>query len=101
MNIHVLIISGARSSQNVSTGGGGLVTRSCLTLAIPSTLPCQAPLSMGFSRQEYWSGLPFPSPEDLLNPGIKSMSPMSPALQADSFTTEPPGKHWISLQTTF
>ena len=41
---------------------------------------------MGFSRQEYWSGLPFPSPEDLPNPGIK---PRSPALQADSLPTEP------------
>ena len=44
---------------------------------------------MGFSRQEYWSGLPFPSPGDLPNPGIK---PRSPALQADTLTSEPPGK---------
>ena len=49
----------------------------------------QAPLSMGFSRQEYWSGLPFPSPEDLPDPGIK---PRSPALQADSLPTELCGK---------
>ena len=49
----------------------------------------QAPLSMGFSRQEYWSGLPFPSPGDLPNPGIK---PGSPALQADSLLSEPSGK---------
>ena len=49
----------------------------------------QAPPSMGFSRQEYWSGLPFPSPRDLPNPGIK---PMSPTLQADALTSEPPGK---------
>ena len=47
----------------------------------PRTVARQAPLSMGFSRQEYWSGLPFPSPEDLPNPG---MEPWSPALQADS-----------------
>ena len=40
-------------------GGGGLVAKSCPTLAIPWTVACQAPLSMGFSRQEYWSGLPF------------------------------------------
>ena len=46
----------------------------------------QASPSMGFSRQEYWSGLPFPSPGDLLNPGIE---PGSPALQADAFTSEP------------
>ena len=44
---------------------------------------------MGFSRQEYWSGLPFPSPADLPDPGIE---PMSPALQADALTSEPPGK---------
>jgi len=44
---------------------------------------------MGLSRQEYWSGLPFPSPRDLPNPGIK---PRSPALQADTLTSEPPGK---------
>ena len=53
------------------------------------TVARQAPLSMGFSRQEYWSGLPFPSPGDLPNPGIK---PGSPALQADALSSEPPGK---------
>ena len=52
-------------------GGGGLVTKSCLTFAISLTLACQAPLSMGFSRQGYWSGLPCPSPGDLPNPGIE------------------------------
>ena len=51
-------------------GGGGLVAKLCLTLAILWTVACQAPLSMGFSRQEYWSGLSFPSPGDLPNPGI-------------------------------
>ena len=70
-------------------GGGGLVTKSCLTLATPWTVACQAPLSMGFSRQEYWSGLPFPSPGDLPDPGIE---PGSPALQADSVPAELPGK---------
>ena len=49
--------------------------------AMLQTIACQAPLSMGFSRQEYWSGLPFPSPGDHPSPGIK---PMSPAWQADS-----------------
>ena len=55
----------------------------------PWTVAHQAPLSRGFSRQEYWSGLPFPSPGDLPDPGIK---PRSPALQADALTSEPPGK---------
>ena len=49
----------------------------------------QAPLSMGFSRQKYWSRLPFPSPGDLPNPGVE---PGSPALQAQSLLSEPPGK---------
>ena len=55
--------------------------------ATPKTVTYQAPLSMGFSRQEYWSGLPFPSPGDLPNPGIE---PGSPALQANALTSEPP-----------
>ena len=55
----------------------------------PCTVAHQAPPSIGFSRQEYWSGLPFPSPGDLPDPGI---SPGSPALQADALTSEPPGK---------
>ena len=67
-----------------SLGGGGscdLVTKLCPTLVTPWTVACQAPLSMGFSRQEYWSGLPFPSPGDLPDPGIE---PGSPTLQAES-----------------
>ena len=57
--------------------------------ATPWTVAYQAPLSMGFSRQECWSGLPFPSPGDLPDPGIK---PASPVLSSRFFTTEPPGK---------
>ena len=57
--------------------------------AIPWTVACQAPLSIGYSRQEYWSGLLCPSPEDLPDPGIESRSP---ALQADSLATELQGK---------
>ena len=53
------------------------------------TIAYQAPPSMGFSRQEYWSGLPFPSPGDLPDPGVE---PRSPALEADALTSEPPGK---------
>ena len=58
-------------------------------LCNPWTVAHQAPLSTEFSRQEYWSGLPFPSPGDLPDPGIK---PGSPALQADSLPSEPPRK---------
>ena len=61
-------------------------------LATPWTAAHQAPPSMGFSRQEYWSGLPFPSPGDLPHPG---MEPGSPALQADSLPTKPLGKSLI------
>ena len=56
----------------------------------------QAPLSMGFPRHEYWSGLPFPSPGDLPDPGIE---PRSPTLKADALTSEPPGKPQIALWT--
>ena len=62
------------------------VTQSCLTLGDPWTVAYQAPLSMGFSRREYWSGLPFPSPGDLPDPGIE---PRSPALQTDALPSEP------------
>ena len=60
--------------------------------ATPWTVARQAPLSVGFSRQEFWSGLPFPTPGDLSNPGIEPESPASPALAGRSFITEPPGK---------
>ena len=66
-----------------------LGARSCPTLATPQTAAHQASLSMGFSRQEDWSGLPCPPPGDLPNPGIKLRSP---ALQVDSLPSEPPGK---------
>ena len=66
-----------------------LVTQSCPTLCDPMDDACKAPLSMEFSRQKYWSGLPFPSPRDLSNPGIKSRPP---TLQADSLLSEPLGK---------
>ena len=59
---------------------------------IPWTVARQAPLSMGFSRQEYWTGLPFPSPGDLPNQGIE---PGSPEWQADALPSEPPGKQNI------
>ena len=55
----------------------------------PWTVAYKAPLSMEFSRQEYWNGLPFPSPGDFPHPGIK---PGSPAMQADALPSEPPGK---------
>ena len=63
---------------------------SCVQLfAIPWTVAYQSPPSVEFSRQKYWSGLPFPSPEDLPNPGIEAGSP---ALQVDALPYEPPGK---------
>ena len=66
-----------------------LVAQSCLSLCDPLDCSLQAPLSLGFSRQEYWSGLPFPSPGDLPDPGIE---PVSSALEADSLPSEPPGE---------
>ena len=61
--------------------------------ATPWTVAYQTPLSMGFSRQEYWSGVPLPSPGDLPSPGIK---PRSPVLEADALSSEPPGKPLVS-----
>ena len=63
-------------------GGGGLVINSCLRLGTPWTVACQAPLSMGFPRQKYWRGLPFPPSGDLPDPGIE---PLSPALARGFF----------------
>ena len=76
------------SAITLGLGSGGLVAKSSLTLATPWVVALQAPLSMEFSRQEYWSRLPFP-PGDLPNSGIK---PTSPALHVDYLPTEPPGK---------
>ena len=67
------------------SSGGALVAKSCPTLEILWTVACQAPLFMGCSRQEYWSGLPFPSPGNLPYPGIK---PRSPSLQTDDLPTD-------------
>ena len=68
----------------------------------PWTLAHQAAPSMGFPRQEHWSGLPFPPPGDLPDPGIKLMSPVFPALQADFFLpAEPSGKPLKNLEPVF
>ena len=70
-----------------------LVVHSCPSLLQPFWIEAhQASLSMGFPRQEWWRELPFPPPRDLPDPGIKPLSPMSPALQADSLPPEP--SHW-------
>ena len=87
-----ITVDGGRSHDG---GGGGLVTKSCLTLVTPWAVASQAPLSMRFCRHEYWSGLPFPSPGDLPDPGIDITSP---ALQADSLPTELWEKPHLQLQ---
>ena len=79
-----------------SPGGSGSVTELCSTLGTPWTVALRAPLSMGFSRQEYWSGLPFLSPRDLPIPGIQQVSL---ALQADFLPSEPPGEQINAKQT--
>ena len=63
----------------------------------PWTVACQDPLSMGFSRQEYWSGFPLPPPGDLPDSGFEPTSPASPAAAGSFFTTEPPGKPLSSV----
>ena len=95
--------------DNIVSGGGcSLVAKSYLTLATPWTVARQAPLSMGFTRQDYWSGLPFLSPGDLPNTGIE---PASPALAGGFFTTKPSGnprelfswtlRLWLNLLSIF
>ena len=69
---------------------------SCLSLC--DLMDCIPPLSMEFSKQEHWSGLPFPSPGDILDPGNE---PGSPALQADSLLSGPPGKPLVALNTKY
>ena len=71
-----------------------LVTQSCLTLVTTWTCDHQAPLSMEFSRQEYWSGLPFPPLGDFPDPGIE---PGTPTLQADSLPSKSPGYFSVSI----
>ena len=68
--------------------------QSCPPLCNPWTVACQAPLSVGFPRHKYWSGLPCPSPRDLPDPGIE---PGSPALKANSLLSEPPQKQWRQI----
>ena len=99
MNVGVqtpLWVSAFRSFGYISRSGtaggdaGGVVAELCLTLATPRTVACQAPLSMGFSRQEHRGGLQFPPPGDLRDPRIERQSP---TLQADSLLT----KVWESM----
>jgi len=77
------------TTELLNDNGDGLVAKSCPTLVTPWSIAYQAPLSIGFSRREHWSGLPFPSPGHLPDPDTE---PMSPVLQAVSLLTELPGK---------
>ena len=76
------------SSSQDGHVGVVLVTQLVQLFVTPWTVAYHVPLSMGFPGQEYWSGLPFPSPGDLPDPGIE---PRSPVLQMDSLPSEPPG----------
>ena len=87
--------------SNYSTNcflSGSLVTKSC-RLATPQTVACQASLSMGFPKQEYWSGLPFSSPGDLSDPGIEPSSLHLLHRQVDSLSAEPLGKYRAQVLT--
>ena len=81
------LLTGGGKFTGGSGGCGGLVAKSCLTLATPWTVAHQAPLSIKFSRHEYWSRLPIPSPGDLPDPGIKPESLVSPVLASGFFTS--------------
>src|SRR5574340_950560 len=82
ISLRTLCFSSVRFSCSV-------LSDSLWTCSLPCTVVHQVPLSMGFSMQEYWSGLPFPTPGDLANPGIERRSP---AWQVDALSSEPPGK---------
>ena len=83
------ILNYFRMSTILTLKSSEVKSLSCVRLfATPWTVAYKAPLSMEFSRQEYWSGLPFPSPGDLPSPGIE---PGSPTLQPDALPSEPPG----------
>ena len=86
-NLHSIISASIFCSKNIMllAAADDFIAKSHPTFATPWTVALWVPLSMEFSRQEYWSGLPFPFPGDLPDPGIK---PESPALHADSFLTE-------------
>ena len=87
---HCLFLSPYLLLYEDMTIGPQLKSQETSQMCVLVTLSCSTPLPKEFSIQEFWSGLPFPSPGDLPNPGIE---PGSPALQADSLPTEPPGKH--------
>ena len=84
----IVTAQGGRS-QRGGGGGGSSVAKSCPTLATPWTVARQAPLSIGFSRQEYWNGLPFSSPGDLPDSGLQPSSLVSSALAFRFFITVP------------
>ena len=90
---HLIIMYLMRGHKSNNVNRCYLVTKSCVTLLqLHGPVAYQAPLSMGFPRQEYWSWLPFPSPGYLPDPGIESMSP---ALQVDSLSLSHQGNLFI------
>ena len=97
----------SRSRGAAHSWGYGLTCCRCLALsrvqlfATPQTVAHHGPLSMGFLSQEHWSGLPFPAPGDLPDPGIEPKSPASPSLQVDSLPTEPLGKPYTDTCKVF
>ena len=95
-SVHALCLPAPQEGHVICVWAPACDVLSCfihvLLFATPGTVARQAPLSMGLSRQEYWSGLPCPPPGDLPDPGIESVSLAFPALQAGSLPTEPPRK---------
>ena len=95
MTFAFTVLSARNAHTYIYGGGGGLVPKLRLTLVTPWIIVRQAPLSVGFPRQEYWNRFPIPSPRDLPDPGIE---PVSPAIQTVSciaggfFIAEPQGK---------
>ena len=98
MHINCLVNSSDNPSEEAETMSQSQLLSYVQLFETPRTIACQGPLSMGFSWQEYWSGLPYPSLGDLSNPGIESESPVSPALKAEPFSLSHQGIYHLTLE---
>ena len=99
MNLYIRITESPSCTPQTNSVGNQLCERERVSRSLTSdswSVARQDPVSMGFSRKEYWSGLPFPSPGDLPDPEIEPMSPALQALAGGFFTPEQPGKPYIA-----
>ena len=101
MHINCLVNSSDNPSEEAETMSQSQLLSYVQLFETPRTIACQGPLSMGFSWQEYWSGLLFPPPEDIPDRGTEPMSPTSLALQVDSLPLSHQGNHKVKLKLQY